>query len=155
MGENAAGITIGVHLLHDRAGRAARRPCTGGTRFVAHLEALVGILVSPDVTPFVQRAELGVPGAHQRRELLPAFDFLGPTIDHAGDRARLQRVLADFEDRPDLPRLQRRRERRRQEHFALLRQHEFADRRRPAFFLRGGGAHGGAMLEAVISPRHG
>jgi hypothetical protein len=83
---------------------------------------------------------------------LTAFDLVRPALDQAGDAARDQSILADFEQRPDVAGGQRRAERRGGEHLALLADHEFADIRRPAWLFGRGGAHVGAVLEAVVGP---
>src|SRR5580658_10967645 len=141
-----------VLLFHHDAGRIARRPLAGRGGFVAHAGPLVGVLVGPDVHPFVQCTELRIHPGDQRREFRAALDLFRPALDQAGDGAGDQRVLADLEQRADLARRQRRRERRGVEHLALLVGDEFADRRRPAFVLRRRGAHRGALLEAVVGP---
>src|SRR4051794_36455780 len=83
----------------------ARRPDAFVAGTFADREALGGILVGPDVTPAVEPAELGVPGAGQGRQLDALGDLGAPAVDHAGDAARLQRVHADLVEATELARL--------------------------------------------------
>jgi hypothetical protein len=71
------------------------------------------------VTPVVEPAELGVPGAHQRRKLDALGDMRAPAVDHPGDAARLEGVDADLVEVAELARLECRRERRREIDVAL------------------------------------
>ena len=68
-------------LLLDEHAASRRRPGTVLARLLADARSLVGILIRPDVNPLVQRAELGVAGGGQWRELYPPLDPLGPALD--------------------------------------------------------------------------
>src|ERR1700736_4433729 len=110
-----------VLLLQGSAGlTAARWPDAFVAGTFADREALGGILIGPDVAPAVEPAELGIPGAGQGRQFDALGDLGAPAVDDAGNAARLQRVGADLIEVAELARLELRRERRRQENFALL-----------------------------------
>ena len=72
---------------------AARRPDAFVTGTFADREALGGILVGPDMAPAVEPAELGIPGAGQGRQFDAFGDLRAPTVDDAGNAARIQRGL--------------------------------------------------------------
>ena len=61
------------HILlfdhHVRASAGGRQPDPLGAGLLADAEALGRVLVGPDVTPFVEPAEFGIPRADQRRKL--------------------------------------------------------------------------------------
>src|ERR1700738_3029879 len=59
-----------VLLLQHRTGLASRRrpdPLVAG--FLANAVPFGGVLIGPDMAPFVEPAEFAVPGADERREL--------------------------------------------------------------------------------------
>src|ERR1700738_1445548 len=142
-----------VLLLQGSAGLpAARRPHAFVTGTFADREALGGILVGPDMAPAVEPAELGVPGAGQRRQFDALGDLGAPAVDDAGNAARLQRVGSDLVEVAELARLELRRERRRQEDLALLLGDEFADVAWPALELLRLRADAGPLLETVVGP---
>src|SRR5205814_5235578 len=114
------------------------------------VEALLRVLVGPDVAPAVEAAEFGMAGKGQRRQLGARVDRGAPAVDLLRDRTRLQRIDADFIEPAELARLQLRRERRRDEDLALLLGHELADVGRPPRQLLRLGADAAALLEALI-----
>jgi hypothetical protein len=73
----------------------------------ADREALGGILVGPDVAPAVEPAQLGIPGAGQRRQFDTLGDLGAPAVDDAEDATRLQRAGADLVEVAELARLER------------------------------------------------
>ena len=132
-------------------GPPPRRPDAACDRLGPDALAFGSVLVGPDVDPFVQPAELRIPGADQRRQLDPLVDRR-PALDHPGECAGSEGVGADFEQRPDFSRLQRRRERRRKKNLALHRDDEFAGLRRPDPDFDRFRADRDALLEAVVGP---
>src|SRR3989475_4305198 len=70
---------------------------------VPHPRALVEARVSPDVDEAVSLAELDATGEHDGRELHALGKLRLPALRHVGQRAGLERVVAQLEDRPDLP----------------------------------------------------
>src|SRR6185437_9606753 len=141
-----------VLLLHHHTRRIPSGPVAAGGCLGANSGSLVGVLIGPDMDPFVQRTEFRIPGADQWRELRAPFDLLRPALDQAGDLAGCQGILANLEQRSDLPGHQRGRERGGDEDLALLVGDELANRRRPAFFFLRRGADIRPMLEIVVSP---
>src|SRR5438105_5961770 len=101
-----------VLLLDHHARPAARRgrPDPFGAGLFADAEAVGGVLVGPDVAPFVEPAELRMPSADERRELDALGDVTAPAVDDPGDAAGLESVDADFIEVAELARLERRRE---------------------------------------------
>src|SRR5205085_9874329 len=90
------------------------RPDALGSCFLANAETLARILVGPDMAPFVEAAELRIPGADQRRELGALGDLRAPAVDRGRNAARLERIDADPVEVAELARLELWRERRRQ-----------------------------------------
>src|SRR5690348_13954673 len=121
-----------VLLLQQQVAAAARRrPDATLHRLGTDALALARILVGPDVDPLVERAELAREGADQRRELGALADRRTPAVDHLGDRARLVNVCPELVEPAELPGLERRRERRRDQDLRFHMVDELADRRRP------------------------
>src|SRR6267143_4589723 len=90
-------------LLGDEAVAAARRwPDTPLGRFGAHLRPLIQARVRPDVHEAVGASELDAAREHQRRELRPLGQRPLPGLRHLGQHARLERVVAQLEDRAEL-----------------------------------------------------
>src|SRR5437588_4642343 len=83
-------------LLLDEHAAGRRRPGAAGASLVANAEAFGRVFVSPDVDPLVERAELGMTGRGQWRELDTPFDPLGPELDSLPGDAGLHRVRADL-----------------------------------------------------------
>jgi hypothetical protein len=87
------------------------------------------------VAPFVEPAELGIPGADERRELDPLSDVSAPAVDDTRDRARLEGIDADLIEIAELPRLERGGERCREIDVALQSDLELPDIGRPPLKL--------------------
>src|SRR5436305_4928797 len=83
-------------LLLDEHAAGRRRPGAAGASLVANAEAFGRVLVSPDVDPLVERAELGMTGRGQWRDLDPPFDPLGPALDNLPGDPGLHRVGTDL-----------------------------------------------------------
>src|ERR1700751_4946649 len=71
-------------------------PDTLRSRLLADAEAVGRILIGPDVTPFVEPPELGVPRADERRQLDPPRDVPAPAIYHALNAAGFERIDTDL-----------------------------------------------------------
>src|SRR5262249_39187572 len=132
------------------AGR--RRPDALGSGLFADAEALGGVLVGPDVAPFVEPAELRIPSADEWREFGAPGDVRTPAVDDAGDPAGFERVDADFVEIAVLARLERRRERRGEVNIALLLDDEFACVGRPPLQLCRFFPQTRARCEVLVGP---
>src|SRR3954451_8238981 len=85
-------------LLRDHAARgsALGRPDAILARLFANIEALLRVLIRPDVAPAVEASEFGMAGKDQRRTFGAFPDCGAPAVDLLGDRARTHRIDADF-----------------------------------------------------------
>src|SRR5438477_2202132 len=104
------------------------------------------------MTPFVKPAELGVPGADQRRKLDALGDVRAPAVDDARDAAGLEGVDADLVEIAELARLERRREWCGEIDVALQLDLELPHIGRPTLELCRLFAQPGAGAEIVIGP---
>src|ERR1700674_4354606 len=137
-------------LLLDELTAGVRRPGTGGASLLADPEAVGRILIGPDVDPLVERAELGMTGCGQRRELDATLDLLGPALDNRRRRPGKHRVGADLVEIAMLARRESRAERCGDDDLAFHLDEEFLDFWRP---VRDGLApHPGPVLQIVIRP---
>src|SRR6202522_348543 len=80
-------------LIYDHTRRTPGRPSRGSPCLFAHPETLGCIFVAPDVNPFIQGAELGVPSADERRELRARLNLCRPALDQPRYGAGREGVL--------------------------------------------------------------
>src|SRR5580700_2003952 len=104
------------------------------------------------MTPRVEAAELGIPGAGQRRQFGPFGDLRAPAVDRRRNAARLEGIYADLVQVAELARFELWRERRRQINIALLLDDEFSGVGRPALELGSLGAQPSALSEVFVGP---
>src|SRR5437899_7233477 len=91
-----------VLLRQQVVAAAGGRPDPALARFATNLRALIEARVRPDVHEPVGAAELDAAGEHQGRELRALGQSLLPPLGDLRERARLERVVAQLEDRPHL-----------------------------------------------------
>src|SRR5207245_8011982 len=91
-----------VLLRQQVVAAAGGRPDPALARFATNLRALIEAGVRPDVHEPVGAAELDAAGEHQGRELRALGQSLLPPLGDLRERARLERVVAQLEDRPHL-----------------------------------------------------
>src|SRR5271165_1680091 len=120
---------------HVRSAAGGRRPDALCPRLFADAEAVGGVLIGPDMTPFVEAAELRIPGADQWRELDAFGDVPAPAVDHPRDAAWYEGIDADLIEIAELARLELGREGRREIDVALQLDFELPDIGRPALQL--------------------
>src|SRR5947207_1036024 len=118
-------------LLLDEPTAGGRGPAAVLARFITNPGALVRVLVGPDVDPLVQRAEFGMTGGRQWRQLDPSLDPLSPPLDDLLSDARQHRIGADLIKTAVLPRCKGRAEWRRIDDLARHLDDEFLDLGRP------------------------
>jgi hypothetical protein len=86
-----------VLLLYYNTGIGSGRwPDASTPGLLADAKTLAYVFLSPDVYPFVERADLGVPGTDQRRQFGALGDMCAPPCDGCRNAAGLESINADF-----------------------------------------------------------